>query len=106
MGAGGTKSTTRSLLTGQADKPRNTGDVAYRTSFEDTKLRVDPDLASLLHDSYVTVWGSQLCEKDELCKRFASWESRIKKLCQLSDDILKWRLCDLPDITTCVHASG
>ncbi|KAL1979191.1 hypothetical protein VTN96DRAFT_6526 [Rasamsonia emersonii] len=43
---------------------------------------------------------------EELCQRFASWEPRIQKLCRLSRDFMKWRLCDLPILSTWVHPSG
>lgn len=43
---------------------------------------------------------------DELCQRFASWEPRVQKLCKLTRDFMKWRLCDLPVLTRWVHASG
>ncbi|GAD98036.1 salicylate hydroxylase [Paecilomyces variotii No. 5] len=43
---------------------------------------------------------------EELCERFASWEPRIQKLCKLTRDFMKWRLCDLPILSTWVHPSG
>lgn len=42
----------------------------------------------------------------ELCTRFASWESRVRKLCALTGDFMKWRLCDLPILTRWAHPSG
>lgn len=42
----------------------------------------------------------------ELCNRFAKWEPRVQKLCALTGDFMKWRLCDLPDLTRWVHPSG
>lgn len=42
----------------------------------------------------------------ELCKRFANWEPRVQKLCSLTRDFMKWRLCDLPILSTWVHPSG
>ncbi|KAI1372859.1 salicylate hydroxylase [Hypoxylon crocopeplum] len=42
----------------------------------------------------------------ELCQRFAKWEPRVQKLCALTGDFMKWRLCDLPDLSRWVHPSG
>ncbi|KAI1391738.1 salicylate hydroxylase [Hypoxylon trugodes] len=42
----------------------------------------------------------------ELCNRFGQWESRVQKLCALTGDFMKWRLCDLPDLSRWVHTSG
>lgn len=140
VGADGIKSTTRPLFTEQADKPRDTGDIAYRILFDAGDLRQHSDLASLLEDQCVTAWcgpgahfigypvrgGQQYnlvicgtspnemvgddwvaeCGSDELRTRFGGWEPRIRKLCGLARDVLKWRLCDLPGAATWVHPSG
>ena len=45
-------------------------------------------------------------DNSELCKRFSKWEPRVQKLCALTGDFLKWRLCDLPDLTRWVHPAG
>ncbi|KAH6897068.1 salicylate hydroxylase [Thelonectria olida] len=42
----------------------------------------------------------------ELCDRFGRWEPRVQKLCALTGDFRKWRLCDLPVLTRWVHPSG
>lgn len=42
----------------------------------------------------------------ELCSRFSNWEPRVQKLCALTGEFMKWRLCDLPDLTRWVHPSG
>lgn len=42
----------------------------------------------------------------ELCARFSTWEPRVRKLCALTGEFMKWRLCDLPDLTRWVHPSG
>ncbi|KAI1097692.1 salicylate hydroxylase [Jackrogersella minutella] len=42
----------------------------------------------------------------ELCRRFDKWETRVRKLCALTGDFMKWRLCDLPDLSRWVHPSG
>lgn len=42
----------------------------------------------------------------ELCSRFSKWESRVRKLCELTGEFMKWRLCDLPNLTRWVHPSG
>ncbi|KAF2452661.1 salicylate hydroxylase [Lineolata rhizophorae] len=42
----------------------------------------------------------------ELCERFAKWEPRVQKLCRLTRDFMKWRLCDLPILSRWVHPSG
>ncbi|XXH00977.1 hypothetical protein Hte_007328 [Hypoxylon texense] len=42
----------------------------------------------------------------ELCSRFARWEPRVQKLCALTGEFMKWRLCDLPDLSRWVHPSG
>ncbi|KAF2092871.1 salicylate hydroxylase [Rhizodiscina lignyota] len=41
----------------------------------------------------------------ELCQRFGNWEPRVQKLCALTQDFMKWRLCDLPVLTSWVHPS-
>lgn len=45
-------------------------------------------------------------DNSELCKRFATWEPAVRKLCALTGDFMKWRLCDLPDLSRWVHPSG
>jgi salicylate hydroxylase len=45
-------------------------------------------------------------DNEELCTRFSKWEPRVQKLCRLSTDFMKWRLCDLPILSTWVHPSG
>ncbi|KAI9900376.1 hypothetical protein N3K66_004638 [Trichothecium roseum] len=42
----------------------------------------------------------------ELRERFGSWEPRMRKLCALTGDFMKWRLCDLPILSRWVSASG
>ena len=42
----------------------------------------------------------------ELCQRFSSWEPKIQKLCKLTENFMKWRLCDLPVLTSWVHPSN
>lgn len=44
-------------------------------------------------------------DNSELCERFGSWEPRIQKLCKLSHDFMKWRLCDLPVLSSWVASS-
>ena len=56
VAADGVKSLARPLLTGIVDKPRDTGDVAYRISLEGSRLREDPELNSLLDDPCITCW--------------------------------------------------
>lgn len=45
-------------------------------------------------------------DNHELCQRFSQWEPRVQKLCALTRDFMKWRLCDLPILSTWVHPSG
>lgn len=45
-------------------------------------------------------------DNSELCKRFASWEPQVRKLCALTGDFMKWRLCDLPNLARWTHPSG
>ncbi|KAI1091699.1 salicylate hydroxylase [Rostrohypoxylon terebratum] len=140
IAADGIKSITRSLLTGQPDVPRDTGDVAYRILLPGEKLLADPDLADLITNPCTTSWCGPdahlvgypvrdgelynlvVCatsynettdqvwvikgDNSELCKRFASWDPRIQKLCALTGDFMKWRLCDLPDLSRWIHPSG
>ncbi|KAI0161260.1 salicylate hydroxylase [Xylariaceae sp. FL1272] len=56
IGADGIKSLVRPLLTGQADKPRDTGDVAYRIIIPAEKLLQDPELESLITNPCTTSW--------------------------------------------------
>ena len=42
----------------------------------------------------------------ELCARFGDWEPRVRKLCALTGDFMKWRLCDLPDLARWAHPAG
>ncbi|CAK7212452.1 hypothetical protein SEUCBS140593_001508 [Sporothrix eucalyptigena] len=140
VGADGIKSICRPLLTGQEDKPRDTGDVAYRILIPAEKLLADPELAPLIKEPCTTSWcgpdahlvGYPIRNEDtynivmcvtsynettdeawvvrgdnsELCKRFASWEPKVQKLCALTGDFMKWRLCDLPNLPRWVHPSG
>lgn len=41
----------------------------------------------------------------ELLDRFSRWEPRVQKLCGMADKLLKWRLCDVPDVPIWVHGS-
>lgn len=141
IAADGIKSITRPLLTGQPDKPRDTGDVAYRILVPGSELLADPELSSLITDPVTTSWcGPEghvvgypirngelynivVCvtskqgettdevwvvkgDNKELCERFKDWEPRVRKLCALTKDFMKWRLCDLPELSTWVHPSG
>ncbi|KAL1844728.1 hypothetical protein VTK73DRAFT_1944 [Phialemonium thermophilum] len=140
VGADGIKSLCRPLLTGQADAPRDTGDVAYRILIPGAQLLADPDLADLITEPCTTSWCGPdahlvgypirngemynivVCatsynettetewvvrgDNSELCKRFARWETRVRKLCTLTGDFLKWRLCDLPNLSRWVHPGG
>ncbi|KAJ5807841.1 hypothetical protein N7474_009110 [Penicillium riverlandense] len=45
-------------------------------------------------------------DNSDLCNRFASWEPKVRKLCALTGDFMKWRLCDLPNLTRWTHPSG
>ncbi|KAJ5203710.1 uncharacterized protein N7498_004589 [Penicillium cinerascens] len=45
-------------------------------------------------------------DNSELSERFASWEPQVRKLCALTGDFMKWRLCDLPNLTRWTHPSG
>lgn len=45
-------------------------------------------------------------DNSELRRRFGSWEPRVRKLCELTGDFMKWRLCDLPILKRWVHPSG
>ncbi|OJJ47854.1 hypothetical protein ASPZODRAFT_63899 [Penicilliopsis zonata CBS 506.65] len=138
--ADGIKSAARPLLTGHPDRPRDTGDVAYRILIPGKDLLADPELADLITDPATTSWcgpdahlvgypirngelynivvcATSLGEtsdetwvvegnNEELCSRFSGWESRVRKLCRLTPAFMKWRLCDLPTLSTWVHPSG
>lgn len=142
IAADGIKSIARPLLTGQEDRPRDTGDVAYRILIPGDKLLADPLLATLITKPSTTSWcgpdahivgypirGGDLynvvvCataaenefmsdeawivegDNSELCRRFASWEPRVRKLCALTGAFRKWRLCDLASLPTWTHPSG
>lgn len=141
VAADGIKSVARPLLTGQADVPRDTGDVAYRILIPGDQLLADPDLAHLITDPCTTSWcgpeahlvgypvrgGAMynvvVCatsrrgetsdqawvvrgDNSELRERFAGWEPKVRKLCALTGDFMKWRLCDLGILTRWVHQSG
>lgn len=45
-------------------------------------------------------------DNSELCKRFDAWEPTVRKLCALTGDFMKWRLCDLPNLNRWAHPSG
>lgn len=53
-------------------------------------------------DEAWVVQGSPL----DLLERFSSWEPRVQKLCKLTPQFMKWRLCDLPILSRWVHPSG
>lgn len=57
------------------------------------------------HETTDEVWVVK-GDNTELCERFSAWEPRIRKLCKLTRDFMKWRLCDLPTLTSWVHPSG
>lgn len=146
IAADGIKSIARPLLTGQEDRLRDTGDVAYRILIPGSKLLADPLLASLITEPSTTSWCGPdahivgypirdgelynvvICataadqggyrfnpneeawvvkgDNSELCRRFAGWEPRVRKLCALTGDFRKWRLCDLASLPTWTHPSG
>lgn len=142
IAADGIKSIARPLLTGQEDRPRDTGDVAYRILIPGEKLLADPLLASLITKPCTTSWcgpdahivgypirGGELYNvvvcataaeneftsddawivegnNSELCRRFATWEPRVRRLCALTGAFRKWRLCDLASLPTWMHPSG
>ncbi|BFZ63343.1 hypothetical protein YB2330_004465 [Saitoella coloradoensis] len=43
---------------------------------------------------------------EELCARFASWDTKVQKLCKLSEGFLKWRLGDLQELTRWSNDAG
>lgn len=137
----GIKSLARPLLTGQEDRPRDTGDVAYRILIPGSQLLADPTLASLITSPSTTSWCGPaahivgypirngelynvvVCatslqsemtddawiskgDNSELCHRFEDWEPRVRKLCSLTGDFMRWRLCDLANLSTWSHPSG
>ncbi|GLA74703.1 hypothetical protein AtubIFM55763_005949 [Aspergillus tubingensis] len=138
--ADGIKSTARPLLTSQPDRPRDTGDAAYRILIPGQDLLADPDLAGLITHPATTSWCGPdahlvgypirdgelynivVCatskgettdetwvvegDNEELCARFSGWEPRVQKLCRLTKSFMKWRLCDLPALSTWTHPSG
>ncbi|ETN44785.1 uncharacterized protein HMPREF1541_09660 [Cyphellophora europaea CBS 101466] len=53
-------------------------------------------------DEAWVVQGSPL----DLLERFKTWEPRVQKLCKLTPQFMKWRLCDLPILSRWVHPSG
>ncbi|KAK5464896.1 hypothetical protein LTS15_001459 [Exophiala xenobiotica] len=42
----------------------------------------------------------------EFYNRFSTWEPRVQKLCKLTGEFMKWRLCDLPVLSRWVHPAG
>lgn len=131
VAADGIKSIARPLLTGYEDRPRDTGDVAYRILIPGPTLLADPVTASLITTPCVHMWcGPEahivgypvrngelynvvVCatatgrgDNGELCQRFAGWEPRVRKLCALTGAFRKWRLCDLANLPTWIHPSG
>lgn len=142
IAADGIKSIARPLLTGQEDRLRDTGDVAYRILIPGKDLLADPLLASLITVPGTTAWCGPdahivgypirdgelynvvVCataaegefdsdeawivqgDNSELCRRFAGWEPRVRKLCALSPNFSKWRLGDLASLPTWTHPSG
>ena len=52
----GIKSLARPLLTGEDDKPRDTGDIAYRITIPGSQLLADSDLATLITVPANTQW--------------------------------------------------
>lgn len=140
IGADGIKSIARPALTGQEDRPRDTGDVAYRILIPGKDLLADPELADLITNPCTTSWCGPdahlvgypirngelynivVCATSynetsdeawvvngsptDLIERFGTWEPRVKKLCELTPQFMKWRLCDLPILSRWVHPSG
>ncbi|CAE7183515.1 unnamed protein product [Rhizoctonia solani] len=56
VGADGVKSTIREVVVGGPDKPRPTGDAAYRAIIPAEKMRGDPELEALLENPEMTAW--------------------------------------------------
>ncbi|CAE6338712.1 unnamed protein product [Rhizoctonia solani] len=56
VGADGVKSMIREVVVGGPDKPRPTGDAAYRAIIPATKMRGDPELEALLENPEMTAW--------------------------------------------------
>ncbi|KAH8802595.1 salicylate hydroxylase [Xylogone sp. PMI_703] len=61
--------------------------------------------AKSLNETLDEVWVVK-GNNTELCERFSTWEPRVQKLCKLTRDFMKWRLCDLPTLTRWVHPPG
>ncbi|KAJ7152356.1 hypothetical protein C8R46DRAFT_1302630 [Mycena filopes] len=56
IGADGVKSTVRSVVLGRPDKPRPTGDAAYRAIVPTCEMLKDADLRMLVEESEMTSW--------------------------------------------------
>ncbi|KIW20260.1 hypothetical protein PV08_00835 [Exophiala spinifera] len=56
VGADGLHSRCRSFILGKQDRPRHTGDMAYRLLLDGDELRSDPDFKPFLEDRAVTYW--------------------------------------------------
>ncbi|CAE6445671.1 unnamed protein product [Rhizoctonia solani] len=56
VGADGVKSTIREVVVGGPDRPRPTGDAAYRAIIPAEKMRGDPELKALLDNPEMTAW--------------------------------------------------
>ncbi|RYP44991.1 hypothetical protein DL768_008605 [Monosporascus sp. mg162] len=113
----------RLLLTGQPDVLRDTRDVAHRIFISGEKPPADLELAGLTTDPCTTSWCGQethlvdypirngglydiVSDNCELCNCFGKWERRMQKPCALVGDFMKWRLCDLPNLTLWAHPRG
>ncbi|CAE6464610.1 unnamed protein product [Rhizoctonia solani] len=56
VGADGVKSTIREVVVGGPDRPRPTGDAAYRAIIPAEQMRGDPELEALLENPEMTAW--------------------------------------------------
>jgi salicylate hydroxylase len=61
IGADGIKSTLRRYVVGSADRPRPTGDAAYRAIIPTEKLLQDPDLRPLVEKAEMVGWMGPRC---------------------------------------------
>ncbi|KIX00645.1 uncharacterized protein Z518_09710 [Rhinocladiella mackenziei CBS 650.93] len=121
IGADGINSRCRQILLGTNDKPKRTGDMAYRLLLDAKDIVSDEDLKSLVENKAVTYWygpGAHVDNMpeegpstlqgyvDEMQDLFKEWDPRIGKLLAMCKSVLRWRLCIREPISTWVHPSS
>ncbi|KAG1733518.1 hypothetical protein EDB19DRAFT_1911504 [Suillus lakei] len=136
VGADGIKSVTREYVVGGPDKPRVTGDSAYRALIPAEKLLQDDDLKPLVEKMESNIWMGPrghivACQKefnlvmmhpddaeggveswtaegnvDRMKESYKGWNTTVQKLLALVPSTLDWKLMDRDPLPSWIHKDG